>query len=95
VAPVDCSLSGKWGRTGYVFSCDDVARCAVRVAQEAAHLLGLDHTDDPADVMYPRETDGRARFRNVDIATLSPRCGRSLQNSHRILTTRLGKRTKQ
>ncbi len=92
VAPIDCSQSGKWGRTGNVFSCGDVDRCAVRVAQEAAHLLGLDHTNDPTDVMYPRETDGRARFKNMDLATLEPRCGHARQNSYRALVARLGRR---
>ena len=90
IAPINCAGDGRWGLTGYVFSCDDVGRCATRIAQESAHLLGLDHTSSPSDVMYPRETDGRARFLNASSKTTNPFCGRVTQNSHALLASRLG-----
>ena len=74
-----------------MFACQDVGLCAVRIAQESAHLLGLDHTNDRSDVMYPRDTDGHARFRDVAQPTLNPRCAQPRQNSHALLVSRLGK----
>jgi hypothetical protein len=90
IAPINCAGDGHWGLQGYVFSCDDVQKCAVRAAQESAHLLGLDHSANRSDVMYPMETDGRARFLDSDSKTSSPFCRKASQNSYALLAARLG-----
>jgi hypothetical protein len=90
LSPVNCAADARWGTTAYVFGCDRDARlCAVRIAQEIAHLVGLDHTDDPDDVMYPLERR-EARFVDREVPTVGARCGRPRQNSYRLLRARLG-----
>lgn len=94
LAPVNCAAGGEFGNTAYVFSCDrDAATCARRIAQEQAHLVGLDHSASPSDVMYPFETDS-AVFRDRSFRTLTPRCGQATQNSHESMLKRFGPRAR-
>ncbi len=92
MAPLNCAGDARWGSTAYVFACRDVQACAVRIAQESAHLVGLEHTADPEDVMYPLETGHKPRFQSHEMATLNPRCGKASQDSHALLSERLGVR---
>jgi hypothetical protein len=85
-------LRGEFGNTAYAFACDrDAATCARRIAQEQAHLVGLDHADSRTDVMYPFET-ASAAFRDRAFRTLNPRCGQLTQNSHQLMLSRFGPR---
>jgi hypothetical protein len=91
VAPVNCRADGRFGQTAYVFACDrDAVGCAERIAQEQAHLVGLDHSASPADVMFPFESRG-AEFRDRTFPTLNPRCGKPTQNSYRLMLARFGR----
>lgn len=95
LAPVNCAAAAEFGNTAYVFSCDgDAATCARRIAQEQAHLVGLDHSASPSDVMYPFETDS-AVFRDRRFRTLTPRCGQAAQNSHELMLKRFGARPRR
>jgi hypothetical protein len=92
LAPVNCAAAAEFGNTAYVFSCDrNPATCARRIAQEQAHLVGLDHASSPTDVMYPFETDSAA-FRDRTFRTLTPRCGKATQNSYQLMLKRFGRR---
>src|SRR5206468_299491 len=51
LAPVTCSPLD--AGTAWAFSCGDSAeQCAAIIAQEHAHLIGLEHTDSPRDLMF-------------------------------------------
>jgi len=90
LSPVNCAAASEFGDTGYVFACEhDAARCARRIAHEQAHLVGLDHAESAADIMYPFET-ASGTFRDRSYRTLAPRCGKTTQNSHRLMMDRLG-----
>lgn len=63
---------------------------AVIIAQEQAHLLGLEHVSDSSDVMYPyicRNCDG---FENKPLAVTGDRCDRQTQNSYQMMMNALG-----
>ena len=63
---------------------------AVIVAQEQAHLLGLEHISSDGDIMYPyicRNCDG---FENKSLAVTGDRCDRQAQNSYQMMKDALG-----
>jgi Bacterial Ig domain len=63
---------------------------AVIIAQEQAHLLGLEHVSDDNDIMYPyicRNCDG---FENKSVAVTGDRCDRQTQNSYQMMKNALG-----
>jgi MYXO-CTERM domain-containing protein len=67
----------------------------VTAAQEAAHALGLEHTNVACDVMgagYSTEAcDGdRWGYPDEESPILEPRCGRRTQNSHRRMLAVVG-----
>lgn len=67
---------------------DVVARA---VAHELAHTYGLEHTVDPADVMFSESIDGPATFVDGDRPIAAePRCGGKTQNSRQRLLMALG-----
>ncbi len=63
---------------------------AVIIAQEQAHLLGLEHVASDSDIMYPyicRNCDG---FQNQSLAVSGDRCDRTTQNSYQMMKDALG-----
>lgn len=90
VAPFLCKdLSGG---VAYTFQGGRTAKeTAVIIAQEAAHLVGLEHTASTRDIMYPYICTDCDGFENVDNPVSGDRCDRTSQNSYNMLLTALGR----
>jgi len=96
---VDASVAGvapflcKDLRGGVAYTLDggkSAHDTAVIIAQEQAHLLGLEHVSSDADIMYPyicRNCDG---FQNKSVAVTGDRCDRQTQNSYQMMMDTLG-----
>jgi hypothetical protein len=63
---------------------------AVIIAQEQAHLLGLEHVSDTNDIMYPYICQSCDGFENVAVPTTADRCDRQTQNSYQMMLSALG-----
>ena len=63
---------------------------AIIIAQEQAHLVGLEHTKSERDVMHPTVCTGCDGFENVDNPVDTDHCGRPTQNSYQMMKDRLG-----
>ena len=63
---------------------------AVIIAQEQAHLLGLEHVSDTNDIMYPYICQGCDGFENLAVQTTGDRCDRQTQNSYQMMLAALG-----
>jgi hypothetical protein len=89
VAPFLCKdLSGG---VAYTFLGGRSAReTAVIIAQEQAHLVGLEHTTNARDVMYPTVSSDCAGFVDEDSGINGTRCDRETQNSHAMMKKVLG-----
>jgi hypothetical protein len=89
VAPFLCKdLSGG---VAYTFQGGRNAReTAVIIAQEQAHLLGLEHTTNPHDIMFPTISADTAGFVEGDSGVTGDRCDRSSQNSYQMMKQALG-----
>jgi Bacterial Ig domain len=89
VAPFLCQdLHG-----GVAYTLDGGANAhdtAVIIAQEQAHLLGLEHVSDDNDIMYPYICKGCDGFENQAVAVTGDRCDRQNQNSYQMMMTALG-----
>ncbi len=66
IAPVDCSNLQTHSNITYAFhSVDDgfdAATTATTIGQEVAHSYGLEHVDQPADIMNPTNAGGDPSF---------------------------------
>ena len=63
---------------------------AVIIAQEQAHLLGLEHVSDDNDIMYPYICKGCDGFENQAVAVTGDKCDRQTQNSYQMMMAALG-----
>jgi hypothetical protein len=63
-----------------VFRCDEPRRCAGLIAKEHGHLVGLQHTSSPTDVMFDEGAVDHDGFEDQDNRPSSARCGPA-QNS--------------
>jgi len=63
-AVLDCADDRGPGEIVFAFADadDDAIAIAATISQELAHAYGLEHTDDPRDLVYPLATDGDASF---------------------------------
>jgi hypothetical protein len=78
----------------FALACNDNPRdCAVLIAHEYGHLLGLAHTNSSTDIMNPTPCTKCDGFRNADISVPEQECGREKQNSNQLLCERLGAHT--
>ena len=89
VAPFLCKdLSGG---VAYTFQGGRSAReTAVIIAQEQAHLLGLEHTTNPHDIMFPTISSDTSGFVDDDSGVTGDRCDREKQNSYQMVKKALG-----
>jgi len=91
VAPFRSDCADQNGNVAFVWACDaDARKCANTIAQEQAHLVGLLHTDDKNDLLYPSWPCACDRFDDKEAAVIAPQCGRSKQNSRQMMEERLG-----
>ena len=60
IAPLDCDDRGTRNNITFAFHGEDdshtAAQTATTISQEIAHSFGLEHVDDPADIMNPYNT---------------------------------------
>lgn len=104
IAPVDCGDAQTHNNITYAFhSAGDQFSAAVQattIGQEVAHSYGLEHVDEPGDIMNPYNAGGDASFIDQCIpivqnlycpAQHQAECGtQSQQNSYRELLTLFG-----
>jgi hypothetical protein len=89
VAPFLCKDLN--GGVAYTFQGGRTAReTAVIIAQEQAHLVGLEHTNNLHDIMYPTISPDTAGFVDGDSPVTGDRCDRETQNSYRMMKKALG-----
>jgi hypothetical protein len=88
LAPVTCE--GLVQGTAWAFSCGDSAeRCAAVIAQEHAHLLGLEHTNSPHDLLSMPICRDCVGFEDKENDVVLGRC-RRVQNSFELINQRIG-----
>lgn|GEM_PF-2298601 len=79
------------GGVAYTFMGGKTAKdTAIIIAQEQAHLLGLEHTLSPRDIMDPTVCPDCDGFEDVNNTISNDRCNRSKQNSYAMMLDRLG-----
>lgn len=90
VAFVDCEDENP-ASLGLVFDCyADADACAVLIAHEVAHGLGLGHVEDPRDIMAIGPDDPTMSFRSTRSPTVDEACGAATQSSRAALDAVLG-----
>jgi len=89
IAPFLCNdLSGG---VAYTFQGGRSAReTAVIIAQEQAHLVGLEHTTNSHDIMFPTISTDTMGFVDDDSGVTGDRCDRATQNSYKMMKKALG-----
>lgn len=104
IAPLDCDDSQTHNNITYAFhSASDqfsAATTATTIGQEVAHSYGLEHVDEPGDIMNPYNAGGDASFTDTCITIVqgvvcgsqhAAECGSSgQQNSYAELMTLFG-----
>ncbi len=107
IAPLDCNDSQTHNNIVYAFhSVNDnfsASTTATTIGQEVAHSYGLEHVNEPGDIMNPYNAGGDPSFRDECIAiTGGANCGNqhaaecgsgSVQNSYRELLRLFGAST--
>jgi hypothetical protein len=89
VAPFLCK--DLQGGVAYTFQGGHSAReTAVIVAQEQAHLVGLEHTNNTHDIMFPTISTDTMGFVDGDSDVNGDRCDRASQNSYQMMLKGLG-----
>jgi hypothetical protein len=89
VAPFLCK--DLQGGVAYTFEGGASAKqTAVIIAQEQAHLLGLEHTTSPHDIMLPTICTDCDGFENDDVPVTGDRCDRATQNSYQMMLSAVG-----
>jgi hypothetical protein len=89
VAPFLCNDLA--GGVAYTFQGGRNAReTAVIIAQEQAHLVGLEHTSNGHDIMFPTISTDTMGFVDGDSPVTGDRCDRETQNSYRMMKKVLG-----
>lgn len=89
IAPFYCKDLG--GGVAYTFMGGQKAKdTAIIIAQEQAHLVGLEHTKSTHDVMDPTICPDCDGFENTTNQIDGDRCGWSTQNSYQRMLTQLG-----
>jgi hypothetical protein len=89
VAPFLCK--DLQGGVAYTFEGGRSAHeTAVIVAQEQAHLLGLEHTANASDIMYPTISADTMGFVDGASDVTGDRCDRPSQNSYEMMKKALG-----
>jgi len=90
VAPISCNRVLGNG-TCYAFQCGrDAKTCATIIAQEQAHLVGLEHTTSPADAMYVYVSTASDGFEDRENPIVNSVCNGITQNSFQTMRRRLG-----
>ena len=89
VAPFLCK--DIYGGVAYTFMGGaDAKQTATIIAQEQAHLVGLEHTTSDNDLMLPTICHDCDGFENVNNTVKDDRCDRPQQNSYQLMKDRLG-----
>jgi hypothetical protein len=89
VAPFLCN--DLQGGVAYTFLGGQSAKqTAVIIAQEQAHLVGLEHVTSGTDIMYPSICSDCDGFVDKELPIDGDRCDRGTQNSYQMLKQRLG-----
>ena len=89
VAPFLCN--DLHGGVAYTFlGGENAKQTAVIIAQEQAHLVGLEHTTSNLDLLLPTVCTHCDGFADVDNPVTGDRCNRTTQNSHEMMKERLG-----
>jgi hypothetical protein len=89
VAPFLCK--DLQGGVAYTFlGGNDAKQTAIIIAQEGAHLMGLEHTKSNRDLMYPTICTNCNGFVDEDLAVDGDRCDRTTQNSYEMIKKTIG-----
>lgn len=89
IAPFYCQDLA--GGVAYAFMGGATAKeTAIIIAQEQAHLVGLEHTKSERDLMHPTVCTACDGFEDLDNKIDSDHCGRATQNSYQMMLDRLG-----
>jgi hypothetical protein len=96
IAPIRDDCRDMRSGVAYAFSCGkDAKACATVIAQEQAHLVGLQHTQSFADVMCPIAVKDVQGFEDHELPLaenhMPPPCP-ATQNSYRLMLQRFGRR---
>jgi len=90
IAPFYCKDLG--GGVAYTFMGGQNAKdTAIIIAQEQAHLVGLEHTKSTHDVMHPTICPDCDGFEDTSNQIDGDRCGWSTQNSYQRMLSSLGR----
>jgi hypothetical protein len=89
VAPFLCK--DIYGGVAYTFMGGESAKqTATIIAQEQAHLVGLEHTASDNDLMEPTICHNCDGFEDAENTVMDDRCARPTQNSYQLMKERLG-----